>query len=181
MIITKDEVKAVLKTTSTTDDALLDEVVKRAQAYFETATGRKFERDTFTQKFLGEGQTEVFLKNYPVAFTDFSTTNFVKIGDTKQDEDNLYVEEDTGRVVLLASKFSNKVACEVKYLGGFASGLVPEDVKQAIIEIAVSFYHKTASQGVSSQSMGDISEAYFKDTLNDSARRIIDLYRSVNV
>jgi len=108
-----------------------------------------------------------------------------------QDEKVHRVEYDTGMVYLRTNPHwpndaflvDNQVAIRqsvlVYYQGGFTT--TPDDVEQACIEVAASFYHKREhDSNVASESLGDYSYSLRppQDVL-DSIHRILEPYKNV--
>lgn len=187
MIARLIDLKTFLDIASDTDDVLLTSLLERAEQYVQTRCNRLFEQELVTDKFVGEGDDYHSLQSPPAEFGSYGTTTWIKINDVIVDEDSFVFDEKTGIVTLKFSRFTVNVNCEIKYTGGYAT--IPGDMIQAVIEIAAMMFNanKTATSGVKSESMGDISVTYSEGFLkglvmgSPQTEQVLKMYEVVNL
>lgn len=177
--ITKDDVKLFLGITTTDSDPLLDVLAVRAQKTLDTLCSRVFEQTSLTEKFIGEDQVKFYAPNLPLVF---GATEKIEI----EDEDDIleadaYVFDDSGIIQLKTRTLTDGKLCTVTYKGGYA--IVPEDVKQAAIEICALMFNRNKSTGIKSESDGPVSVTY--ENVNyakiPSVQLVVESYRIPNL
>jgi hypothetical protein len=68
-ITTRDKVKTLFGITDATNDSLIDQIVNGVTDFIESYCDRRFKKTTYTNETYDtkDGQSKIFLKNYPVA------------------------------------------------------------------------------------------------------------------
>lgn len=126
-IVTTAEAKAFLDVEHADDDTLIADLVAGCQAAIEQAMGgRKIEQAAFTETFDG-GSTIFFLRNRPIAA---SPAPVVKDTGVAIDSALYKIYAEGGYVRGTFAEGDQRWT--VEYTGGWASGSVPVDLKQAV-------------------------------------------------
>lgn len=102
-ITTKTAYKTYAGITVTDDDALLDQLVLRATSAIENYCGRKFQHDTYRERYNGSGDTELYLKQYPITeikMLSIGATDVIRIKNTSTDAYNAYVRVNSDSMIL---------------------------------------------------------------------------------
>ena len=102
-ITTKTAYKNYTGITSTEDDALLDQLVLRATSAMENFCGRKFQHDTYRERYNGSGDTELYLRQYPVTeikMLSIGATDVIRFKNTSTDAYNAYVRVNADSMIL---------------------------------------------------------------------------------
>lgn len=102
-LTTKTAYKNYTGITGTDDDALLDQLVLRATSAMESFCDRKFQHDTYRERYNGTGDTELYLRQYPVTeikMLSIGATDVIKIKNTSTDAYNAYVRVNSTSMIL---------------------------------------------------------------------------------
>jgi hypothetical protein len=102
-ITTKTAYKNYADISGTDDDDLLDQLVVRATSAMESFCGRKFQHDTYRERYNGTGDTELYLKQYPlteIKMLSIGTTDVIKFKNTSTDAYNAYVRVSSTSMIL---------------------------------------------------------------------------------
>lgn len=182
MIVQLEDLKQALNIDNTTSDDLLFEVLKRADQEAKTYCNRIFEVANYTEYYDGQGTNLIFLRQFPVvsitSIHDDIGREYTS-GYLLDDEDYTF-DEKSGAVTLDYYNFmKGKKNVKVIYRAGYGTGTgetnVPEDLKNAIIDLAISdFLTKQGSiNSVSGQPMEFSSKT-------KGAYEILDKYRKLD-
>lgn len=188
LITTKDNIKALLGITSTSDDAILVQIANVASSQIENYLGRSVESTSRTEYFdVERGQHLFQLRAYPVASspaivvyndesrlftTVVSNENYTALGD----EGQLIFDEDyelvTGPKVL-----------KVVYTGGLASSQASlesnyPDLEMATRIQAVFLFENRKKIGVQSESVDGSSASRQELMLLKGVKEMIEHYRA---
>lgn len=183
MIAVAADVKLFLGITTTADDAKITVAIATAQGQLEKDTGRKrFEAGAVTKTIRAEGDNCLFLNEWPISFPGvWGTDSYLKIDDELVPFAELDIYGDIGEVYY-TGQFIEGAKIDLKYTGGFASGQVPADLKQAVVELAAKIYQRgiTGNQVVSSEAVEDYKLTYdtsgAESGMSDSFRRTVSNY-----
>ncbi len=102
-ITTKTAYKNYTGITSTDDDALLDQLVLRATSAMESFCDRKFQHNTYRERYNGTDDTELYLRQYPVTeikMLSIGTTDVIRFKNTSTDAYNAYVRVNVDSMIL---------------------------------------------------------------------------------
>ncbi len=171
MIVTIAEVKDVLRPDTTDYDTSLERLIKRKQAIAEKYTGRKFEIAEYDEEYDGEESDTIFLNQYPVGKITSLKSNSVLIS-----SDNYKIQKEEGILRLKGGAvFSEGIQnVEVVYKAGWSEDNMPEDLKDAVIQLVCAEFCFT--QLMVHTVEGD-SVADKKSELETDAYKILDLYK----
>jgi len=172
-LTTVAKVKAHLKKTDTTDDALLAALVLSAQAMIEKYCQRHFDAADYGPEYYdGNGECDLLLNEFPL----ISITSLYVDAERVYGSDCLLVEgtdfvkyKDEGRIELLTETTGSYVsasgfvkaplAVKVSYRAGYAT--IPYDLELAANEmVAFLFNNRGVVRNVQSQSIGGYSESF---------------------
>lgn len=161
-------------------DFCIDWVQSRAESYI----GRKLESDTYTWYLNGSGGSRIILPVCPVAsitgiYLD-SGRDFV----TALDEDDYYLDADTGIVDLYEYSAPSGVrTVKVVASAGYTADTLPGDLKMAFVS-AISHHMlklKDRAFGLNSMTAPDGVSASFELELPSDTKRIFDSYREARI
>jgi len=149
MIISTTILKEYLKltTTDTNRDAFLEKVSARAQSIIEgtSCCNRHFEDVAYAEYYNGDGTSLLFIKNYPIIdITGITIDDTAMNAEDLDDRDVLRWNDKTGGVYLMngyfAAGFQNVL---VAYQAGYTAGNEPDQIVEAIIELAAIIYKES--------------------------------------
>lgn len=188
-----------------TDDTLLKRLLLAATDFFDNCVGRGIIAQSYTETRNGSDQVAMWLHNYPVTAVASLTINGVAIDasvDVRSwgyvfDANHIYMrspasvegwEQWIAGFVPLPNFFSGEPTrfskgvqnVTVVYTAGYAS--VPQDIKQAIVELVAWKYKAKDHIGQStSQTAGVVTTSFVITNIPKEVRMIIDIYRRVTV
>lgn len=165
-------VKAYLDITSTTYDSLLNTLITAISAQVENYCGRQFIYDVNTptvQYFDTDGETEIFLRNYPIETAYLNTNNGVivkyqtgtwdNITWTDYQESSYILNPEIGKVTFAGTLPKLTRYLQITYIGGYddqvinlSTTLVPQDLIQTVTELVTLNFNNRKSQGISNMS-----------------------------
>lgn len=102
-ITTKTAYKTYAGISGTTDDDLLDQLVLRATSAMENFCGRKFQHNTYRERYNGTSDTELYLRQYPITeikMLSIGTTDVIRFKNTSSDAYNAYVRINSTSMIL---------------------------------------------------------------------------------
>jgi len=102
-ITTKTAFKAYAGITVTTDDDLIDTLLLRATSAIESYCDRKFQHDTYRERYDGDGTCDLLLRQYPideVKYLSVGATDVIRITNTSSDAYNARVRVTDSSMVL---------------------------------------------------------------------------------
>lgn len=102
-ITTKTAFKAYTGITTTTDDDLIDALLNRATSAIESYCDRKFQHDTYRERYDGDGTCDLLLKQYPIdeiKYLSVGATDVIRITNTNSDAYNAHVRVTDSSMVL---------------------------------------------------------------------------------
>lgn len=195
--ITLSEVKEALELSGTEHDARLNGYINRATDMIETYCKRRFLSTAYTNEvYSAQSGSTLQLRNFPVTSLgslEYSTSDF---NNTHYDavDTSLYALQtsnglDRG-VVYLTGGFSTGINnWRATYTAGYALANVPNDLKEALIEIvSYLFNRRKATPGMKSETLGRYS--YTLDSAMPGTSglieklgidTILDSYRTITV
>lgn len=102
-ITTKTAFKAYAGITTTTDDDLIDTLLLRATSAIESYCDRKFQHDTYRERYDGDGTCDLLLNQYPIGevkLLAIGSTDVIRITNTSSDAYNAHVRVTDDSMVL---------------------------------------------------------------------------------
>lgn len=180
-LTTLDLVKAELgiALATTTYDTVIERQILAASQAIENYCGRKFRKETLTEKYAGTGTQRLLLERTPVvSITSIEDDGSEIDADTYEIEDadaGIVWGESSwtrrGRTIGIAADFvpgTGQKLIEVAYSGGYVlpgdsvgTRNLPYDIEEAAIITAVSLYRaRGADRRVAAESVGDGSATY---------------------
>ena len=115
-----------------TDDEIRQYMVD-AEDILLTSTNKKFEETEVTEVYDGDGSSKLFLRHYPV----ISISSLI-IGTTSKDDDDYYLYDDIGKIVLKNNALfvENKRNVSIIYKWGFVDEDILKLAKRACFLLA---------------------------------------------
>lgn len=179
MIVDAADVREILKS-PVTDDVMIGKMIARKQKVMENYIRRVIEEASYDEYYdMEEGMVALNLDHFPV--TEFTGMWRVSITDEVVINSTYYhVYEDRGIVQRLAgTEFSGGMrSIRVKYKAGWVNGKVPEDLKDACIDLVCAQY--TFSQLMVHEVEAD-SATEKKRVLEEGAWKVLDMYKGMRV
>lgn len=172
-LTTRASLKAHLKVTSTTDDALMDTLIDQATNIIETFCDRKFKERTYTEFYNGDGEDFLQLEQYPItSVTSFNVDANRDFGSSTllTEDTDFVVKKEEGSIDLISdvTPFGQgqlpvaRKAIKVVYVAGYAT--IPDDLVYAANETAAHLFNNRGStRNVNSRGIGGFSESFGKD------------------
>lgn len=179
-LATASDVKSYLGVTGTGDDALLGNLVARAEAFFYEQIERpSLEVHAFTETLDGTGKDYIMTRHWPIVTVtslligvEAVPAQFIQIGSR---------ETKDSRMVYLAPEF-NRVFTRGRrnvYISGTAGyPVIPKDVAQTVVEIAARVYQRRKRIDEVSKQVGGETVSFSTADLTDFARKTIGIYQS---
>jgi hypothetical protein len=179
-LTTKEKVKTYLSLSGTTNDALLDELIKNITSQIEIFCNRNFTEASYTEYFDTEcGEDEVFLRNLPastltsvqyrggtwgaITWFDFNINDYL-------------LNSETGALEFASSLPDADKYLKVVYTGGYKIDFnnetsvtlhtLPFDLTQIATEMVAQLFTQRKSAGILSESTEGQSITY-KDNQGD--------------
>lgn len=190
VLATVEDLADTLRVPLGTEEVYLQKLLNRAREYLNTATRRKLDTATFTEYHDGDGSRVVQLKNYPVtsvtSIHDDPDRNFTS--SSLLDSTTYAVDEVNGRITLLRDPLlrtlSTVFGCgaqniKVVYVAGYSASTVPDDLKQALLEMAGALYQNPQGRSIKSERIGGYSVVYdqMNSATSDFVRSVVERYR----
>lgn len=184
MLITVQDVKDFLGITITDDDDKIWNACLAAQEEAETFCDRKFDGQSFTEYYDGDGTSVLQLRNYPInAVTSiYDDIDRVYGADTLIDSDDYAINTDTGIIELVGLAFckgaKNIKATYTAGYGGSGYAVVPFDLAQSLVFKASAIYlaGKAGVNVMEGQEM-----VYRPNYLTKQAQEIWNRYRRLTI
>ena len=177
-LCTVQDVKAYLSLTTATDDAMLQTIVSGASTVAQTFIGYNLLQQEYTEAFTGLGKYQRTVRVNPIiSVTSVSVDGQAIPASPGSNQAGWLCDKET--VYLNGYQFSkgSPLNCSITYQGGYAS--VPDDVKEAIIEMVASKYKRRGRIGQSSLTIGRETIAYLKNDLSDENKDALKKYQLV--
>jgi hypothetical protein len=183
-LCTIDDVKGYLGLSSsfTADDALLSRLVSASSQQFIDLTGNEIASGTYTESFSGwdmgrqSGYARFPLGRFPVVSVSGVLVDGQPVLSATSPSGSGYLQE-YGSVAITPDQAPRLYDWNVSitYTAGYAS--VPEDVRQAVIELACLKYRDRQHIGHQSDSIGGMSVTYLPSVIPQSVQVVVDAYR----
>jgi hypothetical protein len=154
MLATVEDLKTFLSIDHSEDDASLYQAVVSGSMWFENQTGRTIRATDYIEIQDGTGGRSIIPSHYPVISVAASgvTINGATVAlSTAYGVAGYYLN---GSVIRLRSEFVSEGQgnVSIQYRGGFET--VPEDVRQAVLEVSAIMYRERERVGIQSKTLG---------------------------
>lgn len=172
-LCTLEEVRPYLATTGTGDDAILTRMITACSAAIAQYVSRTLLSSTFTKRLDGTGTKVLMVPDYPISSIASLAVDGLAV------PANAYVfSNDT--IVHQTGVFERGIAnVEITYTAGYAA--IPDDIKQACIELVCYRYKERSRIGEVSKSMGGQTVSFLQKDLPNFVKMILDPYRRVAI
>ena len=170
MLTTIEKVKRYL-VMPVSDDKLIEDLIKQVGKNVENFCNRFFLYGTYTEKFDGEGDNEIFLKGFPVREVVYVKVDGEEISDYEVDYQLGIIHRENG----FPSGFRN---VEVKYTCGYDATSEddslhpPEDFDGAICEEIVSRYENLTTETRTGENLVDLRTNFLTSRARDYFSRL---------
>ncbi|MEI8032776.1 MAG: head-tail connector protein [Chlorobiaceae bacterium] len=171
-----DDVKTFVNITTDGDDELLNSLITAESAFILSWIGRSFETQSYTDLFGGNGGTEHVFRSYPVVSVSSLTIDGVSVPEAATIQDSGYMVYDN-RLLLFGYQFAwGSWNCQLIYTAGQT---VPEDVRQACVELVGYRYKNRERIGLASKGIAGETTAYMTKDMPDHVRSLLNRHRKV--
>lgn len=158
------------------DEDLLLSLIAAASAFvLKYIDVEGFEIKSYTQKYNGTGSNVLCPDNRPITAVASLAIDGIAVSASINCSDAGYVFDKYG-IYLRSHRFCEGVMnVDVTYSAGYA--VVPDDIKQAVIEIVAEKYQRRLRVGISSKTIGQESIAFSQNDLTPHARIVLNQYK----
>lgn len=176
MIINVDDVKEVIKPDDERYDTLFQSLINRKQKVIENYIGYHLEAEDYTESYDGEDEDTLYLNELPI-----NSIASITSSDNLLDSELYEFYSKEGFVRLVSGNIFPKGVqnIEVVYNAGYTSKTMPEDIKDACIQLVCAEFVFT--QVMVHTISTDENPAEKKKELEADAYRILDLYKKPKV
>jgi uncharacterized phiE125 gp8 family phage protein len=188
-LTTLTKVKTYLGISGSTQDTLLSSLITAVSAGIESFCGREFGSATHTEYYDTDGETKIFLPNYPVSSltsVKYQTGTWDNITWTTYPASGYLLTGDQGRLSFAGTLPKITKYLQIVYVGGYlidfdnegtATHTLPYDLTQIVNELIASTYNTRSSGGINTmstegQSITFSTQSITKDYQNRLARYI---------
>ena len=182
--------KTYLDISGTTQDSLLELLIKSVTDLVQSYCNRAFVQIAYTQEeYDGTGTKELLLNNYPIKTSaGFTLERNVATNNSDSwetvDAEDYFVDAERGIVTKLTNFWQAKNKYRVTYTAGYdktADTTIlawPADLELACINLAAILYTRRKAMGIKNESVGDFSVT-FSDALEEdpSIKTTLDKYK----
>jgi uncharacterized phiE125 gp8 family phage protein len=159
----------------TADDVLLARILAAVSAWFERQTGRKLALAAYTEILDGDGQAVIVPREYPVTEVTAVTVGTFEVPQATASTSSGWFLRD-GVIRLRGYTASHGVGnVSIAYTAGFE--FVPDDIQQAVRELAALKYRERPHVGTASQSVAGQSMSYLPSIIPASVQSVVDSYK----
>lgn len=178
-LITPPYVKTHLKISNsdTSHDDLITQLITQYSRVIEKFCNRAFAEMDYEEVYNGNGETTLFLNQYPVSEVSSLAIDSI----TYEDSDFVFYSE--GKIKLTDGSVFTKgnQNVEISYTAGYSQ--IPEDVQLCCVELVAMKFKEIDSDriGVTSQSFGDQSVSFGTSGLSGELKKILSAYKKIPV
>ncbi len=167
------------KTLNGFNGLILDDIINRVSKFIETYCNRVLVAADYTEYYDGTDSAYLKLNNYPVnSYTSLESFDYQTqtVLQTFADHTDYEFYNDEG-IIYKCSEFTpGHKNYKVIYNAGYTA--IPEDLKQACIEMCKLLYNKKDKTGIKSESIGNYSVTFTDDAVNGLPENVLALLNS---
>lgn len=158
-LVTVADLKELLSIAHAEDDELLARLVSAASEYFERQVGRRILSAEYVEIRDGDGGRSIVPSNYPITAVTSLEVNGEPIDESATWSDPGWYQD--GDVVRLRGTWvtSGQGNVVLTYTAGYST--TPEDVRQAVLEMAALMYREKDRVGQQSRTGPDGSTVFY--------------------
>lgn len=187
-LCTLAEAKTMLGITGTDYDEILTRLINRGTDIIQNYCKRTFDDATYTEKWDGDNTGTYNVKHYPI---NSITGIYYLVSDYDSDtwdtlDDDFYTYDSASGIVYCETPFHKGMYrnWKITYNGGYAT--IPQDIKEACVDIVTYLYNKKNSKGIKVERVGDRSVEWFAATGSSIIKElglddILDAYRTPTI
>lgn len=192
-LITLTDAKQYLKVTSTNDDAILATLINSISAWVQGYLKRNLVRQTYTEYYSGDGESELALRNYPIySISSIYVDQLRAFGsETAVDvSSNVIIKKSSGILKsfnLLYGWTWGESNIKVTYSAGYSIGItggdgtLPHEIRLAVRRLLDLHYRLGYSQrklDTSSESMNSMNVTFKDEDIPKDVKSMLDGYIS---
>lgn len=172
------DVKAWLKVTGNTDDALLQKLITGASAIIESWLSRSFAQASYAEVRNGHGGSTLMFADYPVTDVSSVKVNNVSIPAAADCTQPGYLFDDISLTLQGGYSFSKGMKnVTIQYTAGYAA--IPSDVAQICFELVAKKYRERDRIGQNSKTLAGEIVAFAPSDLTDEVKSMLRNYQKV--
>jgi len=177
-LTTLADVKAWLKITGTTDDALLAKMITGASAFIESWTSRTIALTPYTETRDGHGGFSMLTRNYPIASVASVTIDNKPVPLAANNTQPGYLFDDIAVYLQQGYRFApGRQNIVISYTAGYAA--VPSDIAMCCWELVAKKYRERDRIGQTSKTLGTETMAFTASDLTNETRNILRNFNKV--
>jgi hypothetical protein len=176
-LTTVSDVKAKLRQTVATDDALLARMILAASARVRTYLGRDLDLQAYTQAIDGTGTDRVTLPQAPVTAVASVQTGLPGTARTLLIINTDYLFDATGLIRVVGAWIKGPQNVQVTWTAGYE--LTPWDIQDACAELVATTYKELDRLGYQSKSIGGEVISFKLADFPAAVKATLNLYRRV--
>jgi hypothetical protein len=168
------------------EDTKLEIILSGASAFIEKWSGRRFKKETRTEKINPSGDSaRMYLRAAPIV----SVTSLTFDGAVLPTSDYVLANE-AGFLSKVSGYWAKGVqTAVVVYEGGYVlpkdateqnPRTLPYDIELAVLKLATGFYNRSSAEGTNSSSSGGMSVT-FGDVFGEDIKALLRPYRYIHV
>lgn len=159
-------------------DDLIQDLITNESQFIDTWLNRPVLEGTHTERYNGEGSALIPLHHFPI-----TAVSSVKVNDQAWDFATLTTQmgfrfDDRFLIAINAVFPRGYQNIEVTYTGGYTKAAVPQDIKQACIELVTLRIDERKRLGVTSKSLNGENITYSDKDMPESVQARLNPYRS---
>lgn len=160
----------------TSNDELLTDLINEATDAIETRCNRRFLLTSYSEWVDGEGDDELFLKNFPIISVSSLVDGETTLTERESVTDDGFVVYDEEGYIWNDSGFSQgHKNISISYVAGYASDSYPEDLVKGAVLLVSHWYNVRGAEGIEAErTPGGYSVQYAKD-IDDIPSEILSL------
>lgn len=186
-LVSLDDAKEYLQITKDTEDSILGDLINAASEFAFRWTGRRFLQATYTEVYEGNGEMELFLRNYPLisvaSVNDDPTLPPIWGSGTLIAPADYYLDQEVGSLRRYLLPFFCKSRVKIVYDAGYTYATIPSDLSLAIKKLILlewkTKYTDTSRVGVKSVAQGDKTTTFIEDEVPKDIAGVFNRYKAL--
>jgi uncharacterized phiE125 gp8 family phage protein len=166
-----------LRINNNNEDSLLDRLITAVSANVESYLNRKILVASYTEWYDGTGTDRLLLTQYPVTAVQSVMMDGVTVSAAADATSTGWSFDDVGIFYQFGKFTRNRQNVKVTYTAGYATA--PQDIQQAVLELASMRYRERDRIGHASKSVGGETTAFVTSAMPDSVKVLLNNWRNV--
>ena len=151
------------------DDIVICRCIAASSTFIESWLNRKLDLKTYTEKYHGNNSDYHLCRNHPIVSVQSVIVDNININSFDHDEVQIYLTNNSFN--------KGRFNCVVNYTAGYE--IIPDDIKQACIEIAGMKYKQIETLNISSKAVAGDNVSYIVKDMPDFVKVVLKQYKQV--